>query len=149
MKNISKTTIWIIVIIIAIFGLIAWSAALQKSDPNTISTKGIHWHPQLHIFVDGEEQVIPENIGLMHGHQPMHTHDEDAGDGVMHLEFDGLVKQNDVRLKQFFTVWGKGFDDFGTLVRMTVNGKESMEYEEYVLQHEDIINLYYETLDSE
>lgn len=138
----TKTTIWIIGTIIVIFGLFAWSAHLQKADPDTIATRGIHWHPQVHIFIDDEELTIPENIGLEYGHEPIHTHD-DANEGIVHLEFEGGVKQDDVRLKEFFNTWSKDINDFGTLVNMTVNGEASTKYGEYLMQDEDVIKLYY------
>jgi len=142
----TKTTWWIIGIIIVIFGLFAWSAALQKSDPNTIARHGIHWHPELHIFVDGKEKPLPENIGLVGGHNPIHTHDEDAQKGVIHLEFDGRVKKEQILLGQFFKVWGKDMQTaFGTLTRMEVNGVENTEYAQYLLQEHDIVKLYYKT----
>ncbi len=139
----SKTTIWIIVAIIAIFALFVWSSKLQNSDPNIVASKGMHWHPELHIFVDGEEQEIPANIGIGAVHNPIHTHD-DSNKGLIHMEFSGRVSKDKVRLKEFFKVWGKDMmSDFGKFEKMTVNGKESTELGDYSMQHEDVINLYY------
>jgi len=143
MKSVSMKW-WFIGGIIVIGILFLWSLALQKSDPNVVATNGIHWHPQLHIYVDGEEQLIPENVGLIGEHQPMHTHVEDAAKGVLHFEFEGRVKKDDTRLGRFFDIWGKDIRSFGENIRMTVNGKENTEYEKYIVHEQDVIELYYE-----
>ncbi len=139
----SKTTIWIVGIILIIFGLFVWSSKLQNSDPSTISSRGMHWHPELHIFIDGEEQELPSNIGTIGGHKPIHTHD-DADKGLLHMEFEGKVTKDMIRIKEFFKIWNKDINTaFGKLDKMTVNNKDNLDKENYVMQNGDIINLYY------
>lgn len=141
MKN---TLIIIGLVILLLVGGVWWSNSLQKSDPNIISRNGIHWHPELVIYVKGVKQEIPANIGLMGGHQPTHTHTEDASAGVIHLEFEKLVRKQDTVLGQFFKVWGKDIRSFGTTMKMTVNGQENTEYENYLMRDKDKIELHYE-----
>src|SRR3989344_6565741 len=85
-------------------GGVWWSKSLQSNDPSVISTRGIHWHPHLAIYAKGERQEIPANIGIgpqyaakptfdgSMGMTAMHTHEPD---GIIHLEFPGLVRKSD------------------------------------------------------
>ncbi|TAL49222.1 hypothetical protein EPN83_01640 [Patescibacteria group bacterium] len=136
-----KGLILIVVVILLLAGGVFWSRSLQKNDPGVIARGGIHWHPGLKILVKGEKVEIPENTGLGAVHSPIHTHDDLP---LIHLEFDGLVRQDDIKLGQFFKVWGKDIHSFGENVKMTVNGKENSEYENYVMHDGDKIELHYE-----
>ena len=108
-----------------------------------VSRQAFHWHSELAIYVKGEKQDIPANIGIGAVHQPVHTHN-DSDKGIIHLEFQGLARKQDVALGQFFKNWGKDMWSFGTNVKMTVNGKENTEYENYAMQDKDKIELRYE-----
>ena len=130
-----------LVAIAALVGAVWWSNSLSSSDPSVISRNGIHWHPQLEIYVKGEKIEIPHGLGLSGVHNPIHTHDDLP---IIHLEFEGLVKQDDVRLGDFFSVWGKDMRSFGTNMRMTVNGQENTEFENYHMRDGDKIELRYE-----
>jgi len=151
MKNIGI----IVAIVVVLGGLLWWAGSATQTPVTTstgdiVSTNGIHWHPQLTIFVDGEKQEIPANVGLAGGHHPIHTHDEDAADGILHFEFEGVVRTSDLLLGNFFEIWNKDmFSDFGKLERMVVNGEENAEYNTYVVQSEDKIELYYSTSQGE
>ena len=136
-----ETIIGSIVLVAVLGGLLWWSNTLQKSDPEIVATKGIHWHPEVKVFVKGIEQPIPQNIGLGAVHSPMHTHEDLP---IIHLEFAGLVKKQDITLGKFFTLWGKDIRSFGTTLRMTVNGVENTEYENYLFKEGDKIELFYE-----
>ena len=140
MKKIA-TKWWIIGTVILIVGLFGWSKYLQSNDPNTLARNGLHWHPELTIYVKGEKIEIPQNIGIGAVHQPMHTHDDLP---IIHLEFSGVVKEKDATLGNFFRIWGKDIRSLGTNVKMTVNGKENMEFENYIMQDKDKIELRYE-----
>ncbi len=122
-------------------GLLWWSADLQKNDPEILSSKGIHWHPELKIFVKGAPIEIPEDLGLGAVHNPMHTHEDLP---IIHLEFEGLVKKQDITLGKFFTLWGKDMRSLGTTVRMMVSGVENTEYESYIFKEGDKVELYYD-----
>ncbi|OGI89501.1 hypothetical protein A2911_00505 [Candidatus Nomurabacteria bacterium RIFCSPLOWO2_01_FULL_40_15] len=147
MKNI-LVIVGIIVILFA--GSIWWSKIIQSSDPDVISRNGIHWHPILEIYIKGEKQEIPVNIGiggqytsLPMGMAPIHTHD-DANLGIVHLEFSSLVRKEDIILGQFFANWGRDINSFGQNVSMTINGVSNTELGNYVMQDKDKIELRYE-----
>ncbi|MEE8194436.1 MAG: hypothetical protein V3T73_02915 [Dehalococcoidales bacterium] len=115
-----------------------------------ISNQGIHWHPELSITILGQEQVIPDNVGRANGEHPIHTHEED---NIIHLEFGGSVKKDDIRLGRFFEIWNRQFNqdciftncngDEGT-VKMFVNGEPNFEFENYVMRDEDKIAIIFE-----
>ena len=115
-----------------------------------ISARAIHYHPRLSINIKGEPFPIPGGIGATGRHFPIHTHE---GDGTLHLELNGPVREDDIRLGRFFEIWGKTFNreqifeyrngESGT-VRMLVNGEENDEFENYVMQNGDQIEIRYE-----
>ncbi|MEK7094026.1 MAG: hypothetical protein AAB903_01650 [Patescibacteria group bacterium] len=127
---------------VAIVGGLVWLVASQPETPESeiVSRSGFHWHPELTIYIKGEKMEIPENSGIGAVHQPIHTHD-DSDQGVVHMEFQGLARKQDVTLGQFFKNWGKDMRSFGANMKMTVNGKESTEYENYVMRDKDKIEL--------
>ena len=139
--------------VLLLIGGVWWSNSLQESDPNIISTQGVHWHPQIEVYVKGEKQEIPANIGIgpQYTGMPtfdtsmrmtaMHTHEPD---GTIHLEFPALVTKEDTTLGNFFRIWGKDFMSFGSSVVMTVNGEENTELESYEMKDGDKIELRYE-----
>lgn len=144
----------IIILILLSVILIGWSRfAEQKSvstDPTVISTNGMHWHPKIAISIRGEDVPIPANIGLIGGHNPMHTHETD---GTIHLEYEGIVREGDIRLGKFFELWGKEFNSNQIFentnsdteqVRMYVNGEENTEFDNYLLQETDLIEVKFE-----
>ena len=139
-----KTISWILVAIVVVGGLI-WLVASQPKTPESdiVSRSGFHWHPELAIYVKGEKLEIPENIGIGAVHQPIHTHDDNS-QGVVHMEFQGLARKQDVTLGQFFKNWGKDMRSFGANMKMTVNGEENTEYENYIMGDKDKIELRYE-----
>ncbi len=60
------------------------------------------------------------------------------------MEFQGLVRKENATLGQFLKNWGKDINSFGTNVKMTVNGEENLELENYVMQDKDRIELNYD-----
>lgn len=138
-----KKGIWIIVAV-AIVGGLGWWVASQPKTPegDIVSRQGIHWHPTLTIYVNGEKQEVSPNIGIFGGRMgPMHTHEPN---GTIHLEFSGAVKKDNLKLKNFFAAWGKDLNSFGQNVSMTVNGAENLEFGEYIMRDNDKIELRYE-----
>ena len=113
----------------------------DPDDPNVVSRSGLHWQPQLEIYVKGVKQEIPQNTGLGAVHNPIHTHEDLP---IIHLEFSGVVMRDDLMLKEFFGVWGKDFTEFGSSVAMTVNGQENAKRENYSMKDGDKIELRYE-----
>lgn len=137
-----------------LIGSVFWSKSLADNDPNIIAQGGIHWHPQLAIYVKGTQVPIPPNVGLgpqyagTPGYDPqmrmaaMHTHDDVP---LVHLEYmNGPIRKEDATLGAFFTMWGKDMRSFGSNMRMTVNGKENTDYENYVMRDGDVIELNYD-----
>ena len=130
------------VVIVLLIGGVWWSKSMQSSDLTIVSRNGLHWHPELKIFIKGEEIKIPENKGIETlPHSPIHTHDDLP---IIHLEFEGLVREDNIRLDRWFEVWGKDMNSFGQNMRMTVNGAENTEYGNYLMQDKDQIELRYE-----
>lgn len=134
-----------LVISVAVIALLAsaiwWSKSLQSTDQSILSRNGLHWHPELVIYVKGEKIEIPQNIGLGAIHMPVHTHDDLP---LIHLEFQGLVRKQDATLGQFFKSWGKDINFFGTNPKMAVNGVGNIELGDYVMKDGDQIELRYE-----
>jgi len=144
-KKILSRTIWGVFGVVIIAGLVWLVASTPKTPEGEIlSRNGFHWHPELTIYVRGEKQEIPANIGLGGVHRPIHTHTEDAARGVIHMEFQGLVRKEDATIGRFFDIWGKDTESFGALSKMTVNGQENAELENYVMRDGDKIEVYYE-----
>jgi len=122
----------------------------------------VHWHPKLHIIIDGNRIPIPPDIGHGSGRvidthlsgmgmSPTHTHESD---GTIHLENKNpSSKPETLTLGYFFYVWGKTFNstcifdyctDKGTLT-MTVNGEEHTKFEDYLMQDNDQIQIEYKS----
>jgi len=142
MKN-KSTVYWVIIIISFILTMFAWQKYMNSNNSDIISRNGIHWHPELSIYVKGEKQEIPANIGIGFIHQPIHTHD-DSEKGILHMEFEGLVRKQETTFGQFLKNWGKDINSFGDIIKMTVNGVENNEHENYLMQDKDKIELFYE-----
>lgn len=117
-----------------------------------VTQNGLHWHPKLSIYIKGEKQEIPPNVGIGTVHQKIHTH-EDATDGILHMEMQGIVTKEDTKIGNFFRIWGKEFsltkifdktNGSGGVVRMTVNGRENKDFENYQMRDGDKIEIVYE-----
>src|SRR5262249_59293397 len=79
----------------------------------------LHIRPHLTIFIDGQPQVIPADIGVgPDGALPIHTHD---ASGTLHIESPIL---RDFRLQDFFTIWGQTAEGRDILARLTSNGPQ-------------------------
>lgn len=109
-----------------------------------------HIHPVLKIVINGEEQIIPAEIGI----QPtcmnsLHTHD---ATGTLHVE---APEKRDFTLGDFFAVWQKPFSQNELLdfkadathkVSLTVNGAEVDTFENTILNDLDHIVISYESI---
>lgn len=156
MKNKHKKknkNIWIWTLAILVIWVFVYFVYSDKPSSNSvenpyeseiISRNGIHWHPELSIYIKGEKVEIPANIGLGAVHNPIHTHDEDAQLGVIHLEFSSVVRGRDTKLSEFFKIWNKDINSFGSNIRMTVNGSDNLDFGNYYMKDKDKIELYYE-----
>ena len=131
----------------------AWLWFNETSVPESemISQNGLHWHAELKIGILGEEQDIPAGIGLEKPpHKPLHTHDRE---NIIHWEFSGLVKEDDLRLGKFFEIWGRKFNKDCIFdkcsgpdgqLKMLVNGEENSEFANYVMRDGDTIEIIFE-----
>jgi len=146
----SALTIIIIIAIVLVGGWFLFRGRGSSEPIEIISKNGIHWHSRISIRVKGENIPIPANIGISGVHNPIHTHD---ADGVVHLEFSGIVADRNLRLKEFFRVWGKKFNKEcifdncngpGGQVKMLVNGEPNAEFENYIMKDGDVIEIIYE-----
>lgn len=134
-----------------------------ETSGDLISTEGIHWHPELTITIKGEKQVIPSDIGMgmqfagypqydpMMMMTNMHTHDDS---GQLHWEaMNGPVKKGDVKLSQFFAIWGKKFTNScifdycngpqGRLI-FKVNGQDNQDFDNYLVKDKDRIEIIFQ-----
>jgi hypothetical protein len=144
MKEHTLTLSVIGVLAVVILGALLWSGSSepQAASVEILSRSGLHWHPEISIYVKGVRQEIPAGIGLGAVEDPIHTHD---ASGVIHLEMEGLVRRADTTLGEFFAVWNKTFADFGTATpRMLVNGQENSELLDYPMKDKDKIELYFD-----
>lgn len=140
----------ILVVAVLVVGGSWWSKSMASKDSNVLATRGLHWHPELEIYIKGEKQEIAQNVGLGAVHNPMHTHDDLP---LIHMEFGGRVTLQDSRLGNFFQIWGKEFSSQQIFdhkngsegaVTMTVNGVENTEFENYHMRDGDKIVIRYE-----
>lgn len=144
--------ITVIILIGAVFWLSKDSFSPIPQD-QIITKTGLHWHPKLAIFINGEKRELEDGIGLGAVHEKLHTHTEDFKDGVMHMEMEGLVTKDDTKLGNFFQVWGKDFNSMKILdkeataegqIKMTVNGAENKDFENYLMKDGDNIEIKYD-----
>lgn len=139
------------------------SSSFTGDDATVVADGAVHWHPKLSIVINGETRAIPADVGIgtqyanqlfyddMMGMTDVHTHD---ASGTLHWEvMQGPVKKGHAKLKVFFDVWGQPFDREQLMertngpdgsVRMTVNGQPNDQFEQYVVQDGDEIELRYE-----
>lgn len=132
-------------------------------DPDPISRECLdhdglarHDHAVLKIFIDGEQEFIPANIGILtdicneQGEEmhAVHTHDSS---GRLHIESNEPI---DIPIGVFFDIWGHHFDETGIFeyrvnstheLIMTVGGQQINEYDDYLLINtSDIIEIRYQ-----
>lgn len=155
-KVIGAIVIFTVVVLVGGIFLISGQQSQEAQIPEEqiVAKGGLHWHPRLEIYIKGEKQEIPVGIGLTGNvHQELHTHDEDAAQGVIHMEMSGIVTKDETRLGNFFRIWGKEFSsnqifeytngEDGKL-RMLVNGAETDKFENYEMRDGDKIEIRYE-----
>lgn len=152
-KKSKKLLFAFLIILVAAAGIAGiWLLAVKTApaDSEIVAKRGIHWHPELSIKILGESAEIPEGIGLGFSENPIHTHDSS---GIIHLEFSGFVKKDDIKLSRFFEVWGKKFDRNCIFdkcsgpeshLKMLVDGKENSEFGDFVMADKQKIEIIFE-----
>ena len=131
----------VVILLIGTIFILPTPQGIDPNDPRIVTANGLHWHPQLAIYVKDVQQEIPKNLGLGVVHNPIHTHEDLP---IIHLEFQGVVRKDDITLGKFFDVWSKDMRSFGANMRMTVNGVENTEYADYIMRDGDQIELRYD-----
>lgn len=152
----NKLNIGILVVVV----LVVIVAFAMKDDGSKLTSREValtcttdmatkfHIHPMLEIYLLGERQPIPANIGI----QPtcmtsLHTH---TPDGEIHVE---SPYKKDFTLGDFFAVWQQPFSKDAILDRTTdaehtisvlVNGEPVDTYEHTILRDKDVIVIRYE-----
>ena len=110
-----------------------------------------HIHATKSVTIIGNNILIPDEVGITddvcpNGMRGVHTHDDT---GRLHIETPGAM---DAPVGAFFTIWGEQFDDTHILnkvandnneVVMFVNGQQNFEYENYVMEDGDVIEIEY------
>jgi hypothetical protein len=148
-----KYLLGFVVVVVVLGGSWYIANAPKTSQEDLISKQGIHWHPNLTITIKGEEQLIPGDIGMGGvNHEGIHTHKPSDVD-TLHIEKSGIVKKENVRLAEFFKIWGKKLTkecifefcngEDGQL-KMLVNGEENTEFDDYLMQDKDEIEIIFE-----
>ena len=146
LKKLIKWSVGVLLVVGSIGALVWYVITLPPvSEDEILSRKGLHWHAELALYVKGVKQEIPADIGIGTVHRPVHTHD---ASGTIHLEFPGLVRQQDTTLGQFFKNWDKNPDDFGSLTTMKVNGQENTEFMDYHMRDNDKIEIQFGEADT-
>ncbi len=142
-KRILNWVIGLALVVLPIGGLIWYSATRPPVPESDVASRnGLHWHPEIAIYVKDVKQEMPASLGVGPSSMaPVHTHEPN---GVIHLEFQGLVRKSNITLEQFFKSWGKDINSFGTSMKMTINGQENTELGSYVMKDKDKIELRYE-----
>jgi hypothetical protein len=109
----------------------------------------IHIHPHVTIFIDGQQQEIPANIGVNVSADtvlPVHTHDNT---GTLHVESTDATRE--FHLQDLFAVWGQTFSSTKILghaatVSMTVDGQPSTAFGDLILQDDQQIVIQAQTV---
>ena len=150
-KNKNSLPIGWIIFGLLIVGFVVWIATLPRiSEGEILSNTGLHYHPHLAILIKGENIPIPQDIGMGAMEHSIHTHE---ADGIVHLEFTGVVKKEDTKLARFFEIWGKDFSKDsimghktgeGGTVKFKVNGTDNAEFENYLMKDGDKIEITYD-----
>ena len=97
-------------LIVAIIGGLVWYAAIRPPVPESdiVSRNAFHWHSELAIYVKGEKQEIPSNIGIGAVHQPIHTHN-DSDQGNYSLGISRACSQAGCSARSVFQKLGEGY----------------------------------------
>ena len=103
---------------------------------------GQHIHQHLFIRVDGEEEGIPVDTGIVRGCMAeVHVHEEA---GELHVETVDPAKK--ITLGQFMTVYGKSLTRAGYRVTLKVDAVPSTKLGDLVLEDGQTIELDYESI---
>jgi len=98
-----------------------------------------HIHPELRIVVDGRDETLPVNTGIVRSCMAeIHIHD---ASGTIHVE--SVLASKTFTLNQFFNVWGKTLEREGFTLEMTVDDVPNSEFDNLVFRDKQKIELKY------
>jgi len=153
MRKGKSTAIWIVLGIALIAGLFAYPKIKRASEGGKSGLTGFgapclaanmpllqHIHSQLFIEADGVSEPIPPNIGIGACERAIHTHIDDAGKGIIHIESQDT---RTYRLGDFFAVWEKSILREGYALEATVDEKPAQNPAELILKDGQKIVLRY------
>ncbi len=119
----------------AILGLLAL-VVIGVSVAAASYDRGVHWHPNLSVTLNGSPYTVPANIGIISslwkdhsldqyasggGAAALHTHDTS---GTIHVEVN--TSHRDFTLHEFLAIWGQPSDgsaiDGHPVISLTVDG---------------------------
>lgn len=151
----SKTWIWIGGVVLVLGALFAYPR-FNGGRPGSGVGSGVpclvpnvplvqHIHPVLTIAVDGVKEEMPASIGLAECERAIHTHDDDAPRGVIHVESQDRRRYT---LGDFFSVWGKPVAREGHTLTVTADGKPVTNPELLEFEDDQDIRLDYKTINN-
>ena len=118
-----------------------WGNTDVRCLPSGHQDLGVHVHPQVSVFVDGNIEIVPANIGITSDCMAeVHTHDMT---GIVHVESVDLMRADDLTLSDLFGVWGKSMEREGYDLAVFLNGERSDDPPSIILRDKDNIEIRY------
>lgn len=144
-------------IIVVVIGLFIWGNSTPRTAANTFPNTDIpclanghqslseHIHPQLIITVDGENEVIPANVGITNECMAeVHTHD---ASGELHVESVYMGNIGELRLRDFFRVWDREIEREGYGVEIRVGGDVVESADDVRFRDKEQLEIIYTSVD--
>jgi len=139
-----------------IIGLFVWGNTLQTENLRLVRDTGVacltnghqriaeHIHPVLIITVDGENEIVPADIGITPDCMPeLHTHDTT---GQIHAESFLPGRISEFNLSHFFAIWQKDYQREGFSLEMKQDGETKNSIEEIKMIDHSVIELSYTSI---
>lgn len=128
---------------LAVMGLFFWLSSLDSKEGKNndqvacLTSEIFHIHPELKVFVNGQPEIIPANLGIKPGcTRELHTHDTD---GIIHVE---SAVDRGYKFSDFLRVWDRPVEREDYVLKMTVDGVETTD-SNFVLKDKQQIVLEY------
>jgi hypothetical protein len=87
------------------------AAAISGVECNRTEQLNYHIHSHLDVFVDGQKEVVPSNIGILTSPSCLYwLHTHSGNDGIIHIE---APQTREFTLGQFLDVWQQTRDSSG------------------------------------
>ncbi len=113
--------------------------------PNGHQQLAIHIHPELTITVDGENEVIPANVGIVGTCMAeLHTHDTT---GTIHVETATQERFAQIAFADFFDVWGRSVEREGYELEIRYDGEVVESITDVPLEDHGQIELIYTSIE--